>query len=217
LSEDEKNSGVLLVDIGGGTTDSLIFHGGSLKHTHVIAVGGDHATNDISVALRIPISAAEDVKKNYGCALEDRVAPNEEFELSSIAGRAVTRYSRRELAHIIELRMRELFSHVRQQLDRTGLGNLLGGGVVLTGGGAVMDGTVELAERIFKLPVRLGKPTGFSGLTEVLESPIYATGTGLTQYGYRFRKEGRVSRFRGRGFFSKVLDRMRSWFRKGGA
>ena len=215
LSEDEKKSGVILIDIGGGTTDFLIFHRGAIRQSGVIAVGGDHVTNDISIALRIPNLQAEDIKKRHGSALEERVDPCEEFELPPIEGRTSARYSRIELARVIELRMEEILTLVKKQLDRTGLHDFLGGGVVLTGGASLSEGTVELAERIFGLPVRLGTPVGFSGLTEVLDSPIYATGTGLAQYGYRYRKDGKVSRFRGRGLVGRVIDMIRGWFKRG--
>ncbi|MCX6353872.1 MAG: cell division protein FtsA [Candidatus Aureabacteria bacterium] len=213
LSEDEKNSGVLLIDIGGGTTDFVVFHRGSIRQSEVIALGGDHVTNDISVALRLPISVAEEIKKNYGGAVEESIDPGEELEIPAGSGRAPSRYSCRELAKVIELRMGEILSLVKKRVERTGLRKLLGAGVVVTGGACLLEGTVDLAERIFGLPVRLGTPVGVSGITEVLDSPIYATGTGLAQYGYRSRREGRVSRFRRRGRIGRVVDRVLEWFR----
>ncbi len=212
LTEDEKKSGVILIDIGGGTTDFVILQDGVIKLSNVLAVGGDHVTNDISVALRLPISKAEEVKVKYGCALEERVAPGEEFEFSPGMAGVQQRYSRRDLARVIELRMDEMLSLVKLQLDRSGLEQFLGAGLVLTGGASLLDGAIELAERVFGLPVRLGKPIGFSGIKEVLDNPIYATGTGLAQYGYRCRKDGKASRFKGRGIFRSILNRMRSWF-----
>lgn len=216
LSRDEKRSGVLLIDIGGGTTDFVVFHDEALVLSDVLAVGGDHVSNDVSIAFHIPLQKAEDVKKRFGKAREGDVDPGEECDLPAAEGRPAERIGRGELARVIELRMEEIFSLVKRQLDRAGLHEFLGGGVVLTGGGTLLEGTAELAQSVFKLPVRVGTPRGFSGLTEVIDSPVYATGTGLVQYGYRYRKEGKISRFRGRGFWTKVAGRMREWFgRKG--
>lgn len=211
LSEDEKNSGVLLVDIGGGTTDLVVFHGGSINQSHVLAVGGDHVTNDVSIALRVPITLAEEIKKAHGSAREDRVDPDEEMEIPTGADRLPSRYSTRELARVIELRMGEILSLVRRHVDRSGVRRLLGAGVVLTGGACLLDGTVELAEKIFNLPVRLGTPAGISGIAEALDSPLYATGAGLAQYGYRSRMEGKTPRFKVRSSFARVVNRVREW------
>ncbi|MCX6356900.1 MAG: cell division protein FtsA [Candidatus Aureabacteria bacterium] len=212
LSDDEKNSGVLLVDTGGGTSDVMVFHRGSIRQSEVLALGGDHVTNDISVALRIPISLAEEIKVQHGSAMEERVDPGEEIELPASGNRPAIRYSRRELARVIQYRMTEILTLVRKMVDRGGLRKLLGSGVVLTGGGCLMDGAAELAEKIFGLPVRVGLPRGISGIAEVLDSPIYATGAGLTQYGLHSRREGRVSRFKKRGRLARLCDRVREWF-----
>lgn len=212
LSEDEKNSGVLLIDIGGGTTDFVVFHRGAIRQSEVLAVGGDHVTNDISVGLRVPLSVAEEIKKQHGLANEDRVDPGEEIEVPSTSGGAAPRFPRRELARIIGLRMGEILTLVRRQVDRTGVRRLLGAGVVLTGGASLTDGVTALAERVFGLPVRVGAPVGITGIAEVLDSPIYATGAGLAQYGYRSRREGRKSRFGKRGRIARVVGRIRDWF-----
>jgi cell division protein FtsA len=211
LSEDEKNSGVLLLDMGGGTTDAVVFHRGILRYSRVLALGGDHVTNDISVGLRIPIAVAEEIKKSCGSTLEARVEPEETVEIPATPGRMPSRYSRRELARVIELRMSEILHLVRRQVDHTGLRRLLGSGVVLTGGACLVEGAVELAERIFDLPVRLGRPVGISGIAEALDSPAYATGAGLARYGCRSRREGRVSRFKKVGRMKKIAGRVREW------
>jgi len=211
LSEDEKNSGVLLIDIGGGTTDFVVFHRGSINQSHVLAVGGDHVTNDVSIAMRVPITIAEEIKKAHGSAMEDRIDAEEEIKIPAGADRLPSRYSRRELAMVIELRMGEILSLVRRHLDRSGVRRILGSGVVLTGGACLLDGTAELAERIFNLPVRLGKPTGISGIAEALDSPLYATSAGLVQYGYRSRMEGKISRFKSKSRIVRVVDRVREW------
>jgi cell division protein FtsA len=211
LSEDEKNSGVLLIDIGGGTTDFVVFHRGSINQSHVLAVGGDHVTNDVSIAMRVPITLAEEIKKAHGSAMEDRIDAEEEIKIPAGADRLPSRYSRRELAMVIELRMGEILSLVRRHLDRSGVRRILGSGVVLTGGACLLDGTAELAERIFNLPVRLGKPTGISGIAEALDSPLYATSAGLVQYGYRSRMEGKISRFKSKSRIARVVDCVREW------
>ena len=211
LSEDEKNSGVLLIDIGGGTTDLVVFHRGSINQSHVLAVGGDHVTNDISIALRVPITLAEEIKKTHGSAMEDLIDPAEEIEIPTGPDRFPARYSRRELARVIESRMGEIFSIVRRNLDRSGVRRFLGSGVVLTGGACLMDGTAQLAQKIFNLPVRIGNPTGISGIAEALDSPLYATGAGLARYGYRSRMEGKISRFKRRGRIAGFIGRIREW------
>ncbi len=211
LSEDEKNSGVLLLDIGGGTTDFVAFHRGCIRQSSVIAVGGDHVTNDLTVALRVPIPLADEIKQAYGSAMEERVDPEEEIEIPPSAGRGAARYSRRELARVIELRMHEILSLVRRQVDRSGLRRLMAAGVVLTGGGALTDGIVELAGKVFDLPVRIGKPAEISGISEALDSPLYATGAGLALYGQRVRREGKPSRFKRRGRIARGAERIREW------
>lgn len=211
LSEDEKNSGVLLIDIGGGTTDFVAFHRGCIRQSSVLAVGGDHVTNDLTVALRVPISLADEIKQAYGSAMEERVDPDEEIEIPPSAARGAARYSRRELARVIELRLTEILTMVRRQVDRSGLRRLMAAGVVLTGGGALTDGIVELAGKVFDLPVRIGRPSGISGISEALDSPVYATGAGLALYGQRMRKEGRMSRFRKRGRLARCADRVKDW------
>lgn len=211
LGEDERDSGVLLVGLGGGTTDFVAFHRGCIRRSGVLAVGGDHVTNDLSVALRVPITVAEEIKQAWGSAMEERVDAGEEIELPASAGRDASRCSRRELARVIGIRMTEMLTLARRQIDRSGLRRLMAAGVVLTGGGALTDGVVELAEKVFDLPVRIGKPAGISGISEALDSPVCATGAGLALYGQRMRKEGRVSRFRRRGRLARGVDRIREW------
>ncbi|MEJ2744157.1 MAG: cell division protein FtsA [bacterium] len=193
LDEDEKNSGVLLIDIGGGTTDLVVFH-------------------RVSIALRVPITLAEEIKRSHGSAMEELVDPAEEIEIPTGPDRSPSRYSRRELARVIESRMEEIFYIVRKNLDRSGLRRFLGSGVVLTGGACLMDGTAQLAHKIFNLPVRIGSPKGISGIAEALDSPLYATGAGLARFGYRSRMEGKVSRFRRRGRIARFIGRIRDWF-----
>ncbi|MDD5557661.1 MAG: cell division protein FtsA [bacterium] len=211
LDDDARGAGVLLIDLGGGTTDAAVFHRGAVRHSHVLAVGGDHVTNDISVALRIPVPAAEEIKRERGCAIAERVDPEEEFEIPASAGRMPLRCRRRDLARVIGLRMEETLTLVRRQVERSGLLGLLGAGVVLTGGGALTDGAAELAERIFRLPARVGRPSGLAGVTEVIDGPDYAAAAGLVIYGRRGRLTGKVSRFRKVGRIERIAGRLRAW------
>lgn len=210
LTQEEKESGVILIDIGGGTTDFVIFTDGAIRHTDILAVGGDHVTNDISIGLKIPLGKAEAIKKKFGCALASKVKEDEEFVVPGIVGRAANNMKRRHLAEIIEMRMDEIFTLVRREIEKTGLLNMIGSGVVLTGGASLMQGELEMASKIFGLPTRLGKPRDVSGLVEVLDSPIFATGVGLTQYGFRYREVGSNGQLKGRKIFAKVLDRMKN-------
>lgn len=211
LTEEEKAQGVVLVDIGGGTTDVVCFVDGAIHHTDVFSIGGDHLTNDIAIGLRIPISKAEEIKKKFGCAMASLVKDNEEFVVPGIVGRAANSMQRRILAELIELRMDELFSLIKDQIKRNGVGEFIGSGLVITGGSALLMGLTEMARKVFDVPVRLGRPTNVSGLVDILDSPIYATGVGLVQYGFKHRKENGPSRFRGRNIFGKIIGRMQSW------
>ncbi len=186
LNEDEKELGVCLVDIGGGTTDIAIFTDGAIRHTAVIPIAGDHVTNDIAVALRTPTKCAEEIKVKHGHAIPVRVAELEaSFEVPSVAQRPPRQLSRTSLSEVINARYEELFRLVRNELIKSGLEKLLAAGIVLTGGASKVDGAIELAENIFNMPVRLGKPQKVRGLTDVLDNPSYATGVGLLLYGLK--------------------------------
>ncbi len=211
LSDDEKELGVCLVDIGGGTTDIAVFTDGSVRHTAVIPIAGDQVTNDIAVALRTPTQHAEEIKIRYACALTQLAAAEETIEVPSIGKRAARRLSRQTLAEVVEPRYEELLSLVQGELRRSGFEDLIAGGVVLTGGSAKMEGLVELAEEVFHMPVRLGVPQYVTGLVDVVRNPIYATGVGLLLFGCRNRT-GQVPELpSGRGMRS-VWERMKSWF-----
>ena len=211
LTQEEKDSGVILVDIGGGTTDVVLYLDGSVRHTYVLSLGGDHVTNDIAVGLKIPIAKAEEIKKRFGCARVDMVSENEEFMLPGVIGRAASRMQRKQLIEIIELRMEEIFDLVKQDVERTEYSELVSSGVVLTGGTSLLKGSIEMAQDIFGIPVRLGTPRGVTGLVEVLDSPIYSTGVGLAQYGFKFRGSKKPRPFTGRNIFTKVIRRMTEW------
>ena len=182
LTDDEKELGVCMVDIGGGTTDIAIFTDGAIRHTAVIPIAGDQVTNDIAMALRTPTQHAEDIKIKYACALTQLAGENETIKVPSVGDRPPRELSRQALAEVVEPRYAELFSLIQAELRRSGFEELIPAGVVLTGGTSKMEGVVELAEEIFHMPVRLGVPQNVEGLADVVRNPIYATGVGLLQY-----------------------------------
>jgi cell division protein FtsA len=182
LTEDEKELGVCLVDIGGGTTDIAIFTDGAIRHTAVIPIAGDQVTNDIAMALRTPTQHAEDIKIKYACALTQLAKEDETIKVPSVGERPSRDLSRMALAEVVEPRYDELFTLIQAELRRSGYEDLVAAGLVLTGGTSKMEGVVELAEEIFHMPVRLAKPIGVSGLTDVINNPIYATAVGLLLY-----------------------------------
>lgn len=212
LTPDEKELGVALVDIGGGTSDMAIFAQGCIRHTAVLSLGGNHVTNDIAVGLRTPTHEAEKIKKKYGCALRDLVKDQETIEVPSVGGREPRVLSRQLLSEIIEPRMEEIFTLIQRELITSGFADLISSGVVLTGGATIMEGVPELAERVFHLPVRRGLPSGVGGLVDVVSSPMYATGVGLLLYGQKCRLQGRNHTLNGHGVFDRVLSRMKAWF-----
>jgi len=203
LTTEEQELGVVVVDIGGGTTDLAFFLEGSLWHTEVLPIGGNHLTNDIAIGLRTPASEAEKIKIKYGCALSSLVKSEDTLDVPSVGGRPPRLLSRQILCEIIEPRVEELFGMVQQRLKKTGFEDMFASGVVLTGGTALMEGVQDSAERFLGLPIRRGTPRNIGGLMDVVNSPIYATGVGLVLYGAENRKEaprsfrsaGSVSRF----------------------
>ncbi len=211
LTEDEKELGVCLVDIGGGTTDIAIFTEGAIRHTAVIPIAGDQVTNDIAVALRTPTQHAEEIKINYACALRQLASANETIEVSSVGDRPPRRLARQTLAEVVEPRYEELLSLIQAELRRSGYENLIAAGVVLTGGSSKMEGVTELAEEIFHMPVRLGMPQHVSGLSDVVRNPIYATGVGLLLFGHQHGDDGSVEALSGGG--NSTWDRMKNWFK----
>ncbi len=206
LTQEEQDLGVAVVDIGGGTTDMALFLEGSLYHTEVLNIGGNHITNDISVGLRTPASEAEKIKIKYGCALTSLVKHEEMLEVPSVGGRAPRALSRQILSEIIEPRVEELFGMVQQRLKKTGYEDMIVAGVVLTGGTALMDGMQDAAERTLGMPVRRGTPKNIGGLMDVVNSPIYATGVGLVLHGAENQQETprKIRRGRGEGAMSKL-------------
>jgi len=211
LSADEKELGVALVDIGGGTSDIAIFSEGAIKHTSVLAIGGDHLTNDIAVGLRTPMGEAEKIKQAYGCCLTSMVGKDETIEVPSVGGREPRILSRQLLAEILEPRVEEIFSLVNREIIKSGYEELIASGIVLTGGSSILPGTPELAEQVFNLPVRRGNPTDIGGLSDVVHSPIYATGVGLVKYGSR-NTQTQNFRIGEANVFERVVRRMKDWF-----
>lgn len=214
LTEDEKELGACIIDIGGGTTDIAVFLGGAIQHTAVIPIAGDQVTNDIAVSMRTPLQYAEEIKIKYACALSQLANPDETIEVPSVGDRPPRRLARQTLAEIVEPRFEELFGLVRDELRRSGFEELIAAGVIITGGSAKMEGAVELAEEVFHMPVRLGSPQYVEGLMEVVRNPIHATGVGLLLYG---RESIARQRQRGTPVGSGIIDmwgRMKSWFQR---
>ncbi len=212
LSSDEKELGVVLVDIGGGTTDIAVFSEGSIQYTSVIPVGGDQLTNDIAVGLRTPMAEAERIKKSYGCALGALVNKDETISVPGVGGRRPRVLSRSVLADITEPRLEEILGLVRRDMDKYNLTQSAASGMVLTGGSVAVEGICELAEQLFDMPVRLGYPIGISGLVDVVNSPIYATGVGLVLWGARNKNVDMVAPLYNGGTFDRVMGRMKQWF-----
>jgi cell division protein FtsA len=211
LSEDEKDLGVCLVDIGGGTTDIAVFTHGAIRHTAVIPIAGDQITNDIAMALRTPTKDAEDIKCRYGCALRMMADPHDMVEVPGVGDRGTRQLSRQTLAEVIEPRVEELYFLVQAELRRSGLEELLSSGVVITGGSSSLQGMVELGEEIFHMPVRLGLPHYRGSLEEVVLTPRCSTGIGLVLAGMEQLQRHQHTRLQGNSF-KRILERMRSWF-----
>ena len=210
LSDDERDLGVCLVDIGGGTTDVAIFTAGAIRHTAVIPIAGDQITNDIAMAMRTPTKDAEDIKIKYGCALR-QLAGNDLIEVPGVGERSARMLSRQTLAEVIEPRIEELYSLVQTELRRSGFEDLLSSGIVITGGSAAMQGMVELGEEIFHMPVRLGLPHYVGGLSDVVKTPRFSTGVGLLLYGMERHHQHQAERLNSSSL-SDLLERMKAWF-----
>ncbi len=211
LADDEKELGVCLVDIGGGTTDIAVFTDGAIRHTAVIPIAGDQVTNDIAVALRTPAQYAEEIKIKYACALTQLAKLEENIDVPSIGDRPSRQISRLNLAEIVEPRYEELLLLVQSELRRSGFEDLIAAGIVLSGGSARVEGLVELAEEIFHMPVRLGLPQYVTGLDEVIRNPAYATGVGLLLFGRQHGPHGEKGAL-GDGGFRGMWNKMKSWF-----
>lgn len=210
LTEDEKELGICMIDIGGGTTDIAIFTDGAIRHTAVIPIAGDQVTNDIAIALRTPARNAEDIKLKHACAMQDLADTNQMIDIPMMADRPGRHLSKRALAEVVEARYEELFTLVAAEIRRSGLEDLIAAGIVLTGGASKVEGAVELAERVFRMPVRLGTPQHVTGLAEVIQNPIYATSVGLLLYAMQ-QREAQRDAFTQNGL-KTLLGRMKGWF-----
>ncbi len=211
LTPDEKELGVGLIDIGGGTSDLAIFYQGSIKQTSVLTIAGNQMTNDIAIGLRTPNSEAEKLKIDYGCAYSSMVDENENIEVCTVGGRDPRKVSRSILSEIIEARTREMFEMLDNEIKISGFQNLTSSGIVITGGASCLEGIGELAEEVFQVPVRIGLPTGLGGLIDVVNNPKYATSTGLILYGEKSFKTGKTRELQGRNLFEKIFSRMKDW------
>ena len=213
LSDEEKQLGTALLDLGGGTSDLAIFAGQNIKHTFVLALGGDNLTNDIAVGLRAPLAEAEKIKKKYGTCLSANISAEETIEVRGMGGRKPRKLPRQILGEILEPRMEEIFTLIKREIYRAGMEHVMAAGLVVTGGTAMLDGVPEIAEAVLGLPARLGKPTGITGLTDVVNNPMYATGVGLVLYGAR-KSPIKKFRIRDKNIFNSIMQRMKKWFKE---
>lgn len=212
LTDEEKELGTALLDMGGGTTDLAIFSGKNIKHTFVLSLGGNNLTNDIAIGLRAPIAEAEKIKKKFGSCIAQNISKDETVEVPGMGGRNPKKLSRQILGEILEPRMEEIFALIKREIYRAGMENMIASGMVLTGGGALLDDVTDIAEAILNVPTRLGKPMGISGLVDVVNNPMYATGVGLVIYGAR-HQVAKKFRIRDANIFNRIMAQMKRWFK----
>jgi cell division protein FtsA len=213
LTSEEKDLGTALMDLGGGTSDLAIFSGKNIKHTFVLALGGNNLTNDISIGLRASMADAEIIKKKYGTCIPRNVNADETIDVPGMGGRKPRKLQRQILGEILEPRMEEIFSLIKREIYRAGMERIITSGIVLTGGTSLLEGVTEIAESVFDLPTRLGTPMGISGLTDVVNNPMYATAVGLVLYGARNQPKKKF-RIRDTNIFNRVMIRMKRWFKE---
>ncbi len=213
LTDEEKDLGTALIDLGGGSSDLAIFSGKNIQHTFVLSLGGHNLTNDIAIGLRAPIAEAEKIKLKYGTALAGKIKGDENIEIPGMGGRPPRRLPRQILGEIIEPRVEEIFSLIKREIYRAGVENLMPSGVVITGGSALLDGITDVAESVFHLPARLGRPQGISGLVDIVSNPMHATGVGLLLYGAKNHNPEKF-RIRDSNIFSRLILRMKKWFKE---
>ncbi|MDH4183915.1 MAG: cell division protein FtsA [Nitrospinota bacterium] len=213
LDKDEKELGVTLINMGGGTCDIAVYLNGALRNTAVVPLGGAHITNDVAVGLRTPNHEAEKIKRHSGCATAAMVSNDEIMEVPGVGGREPRRLSRKVLADIIEPRLTEIYTMIREELELSGFAQRkkIASGLVLTGGAAIMQGAPELAEAIFDMPVRMGTPRGIKGLVDLVNGPMYATAVGLVIHGHRMERSGQSRGYSRSGAFNKALEKVKCW------
>jgi cell division protein FtsA len=215
LTDEERNLGVALVDFGGGTTDLAIFSQGSIKHTSVLALGGDNLTNDVAIGIRTPFKEAEKIKIKYGSALSSLIGKDETIEVPSVGGGKPRVVSRELLGEILELRVVEVFELIQQEMIKSGYDDLVISGVVATGGSSLLPGVPEIVEQVFNMPSRIGYPINIGGLKDIINSPMYATAVGLVLHGVNSQQREKKFRIRDANIFNKVISRMKKWFANG--
>lgn len=213
LTKEEKELGTALIDLGGGTTDLAVFAQRNIRHTFVLALGGNNLTNDIAIGLRAPYAEAENIKKEFGACVAGLIKPDDLIEVPGMGGRKPRKLQRQILCEILEPRMEEICALIKREIYRADMENMISSGVVLTGGTALLDGVTEVGEMVFNLPVRLGNPQGISGLVDVVNNPMYATGVGLVLYGARHHTEKKF-RIRDNNIFNRIINRMKKWFKE---
>ena len=216
LEDDERELGAAVIDMGGGTTDLIVFIEDSVRHTASIGLGGKNVTNDLAIGIRTPLERAEEIKRNHGTCLRSGLENSEYIAVPGVGGREQREVSRAVLASIIEPRMREIFTLIMRELQKNHYLDMLGAGVVLTGGGALMHGAVELAEQVFGMPVKLGVPKGFGGLVDSVATPVHATGVGLVQYGVMRSSQNREEQGgpQGSDRFKEIVRKMTDWVKQ---
>jgi cell division protein FtsA len=213
LTEEEKELGAGLIDLGGGTTDLAVFSRNNIRHTFVLALGGNNFTNDVAVGLRAPLAEAEKIKKKYGSCVSRNISSEETIEVPGMGGRKTKKLPRQILGEILEPRMEEIFSLINREIQRAEMENIIASGMVITGGSALLDGTIEVAESVFNVPTRLGRPRGITGLVDVVNNPMFATGVGLVLYGAR-NQPPKKFRIRDKNIFNRLMSRMKRWFKE---
>jgi len=213
LTQEEKDLGVALLDLGGGTSDLAVFSKNNIRHTFVLALGGNNLTNDISIGLRAPIAEAEKIKKKYGTCISNQINVDDTIEVPGMGGRKPRKLPRQILGEILEPRMEEMFTLIKREIYRAGMENMVNSGVVVTGGTALLDGVTDIAESVLNLPARLGRPQGIGGLVDVVNNPMYATAVGLVIFGAKHRSENKF-RIRDSNIFNRVMTRMKKWFQE---
>lgn len=213
LTDEEKDLGTALLDLGGGTSDLAIFAGNNIKHTFVLSLGGNNLTNDISIGLRASMADAEKIKTKYGTCISRSIGADDTIDVPGMGGRKPRKLQRQILGEILEPRMEEIFSLIKREVFRAGMEKIVTSGVVLTGGTSLLEGVTEVAESVFDLPTRLGTPRGISGLTDVVNNPMYATGVGLVLYGAKNQPKKKF-RIRDSNIFNRIMTRMKRWFKE---
>ena len=213
LTEEEKELGTGLIDLGGGTSDLAIFCNKNIRHTFVLALGGNNLTNDLAIGLHAPLGEAEKIKKKYGTCVAKNIGSEETIEVPGMGGRKPRKLPRQILGEILEPRMEEIFTLINREIYRAGMEQLISSGIVLTGGSALLSDVTEVAESVFNFPTRLGKPMGISGLVDVVNNPMYATGVGLVIYGAKNQTANKKFRIRDKNIFNRLITRMKKWFK----